>query len=928
MLGVAAAIPLLACGWIWWHRRPAGDQWKRVHLPRVAALFLAGAVAAGPFFTSREVGTGEAYNYSLATADAVTQFRAGVFPVLVGQSEYAWNGRVHPLRTAPYLAYFAGLLDALTFHRFGFWALQNLALAMSLIGGAFSAYWCLRRGADAPPGLAVVLAAGYVLAPGVLAPAYAMDLYMTVMTVPFIPVLLMALSRAWRGDGSFANLAWLAASLAAAWTAHPPVALWLTTVAFVLLLPLMVRGRFGGGAGTRMAAAMGLAVALGAYAFVSALSVKTFPNFAIPANVDTLLQETRRVWRAALRPVSLTADQLGDFQLGYAYWGLLVGAVGAALASVRTSRDQEFRGRRAAGIALLAAAATLLAVTLPVPVVQAWFWRRAPSIYMELTNQWPMQRLYLMITPLALFAFALLCPRPLRLARWARDPAYCGLAAAVLWTGWQAWRFVARGYASQRSAAVSADSHRPENLDLTAMSYAILAPPASFINGVMDPLMECRLIRRITHDELLSNWDAAVDEKQIVQGTFQEATAAGDTLFLKPTLHLAPGFRYRLRFAFPREPWNCTLQMRGPGLDRDYHLPSAGGPRGFGMMPGNNPALTLWTSEAAPIDVQLSLFGQDWGARSRTDIAGFTLDRLDPARLPIRVESLLPFRATVRAPEACLLETPRLFLDGYVASVDGRPVRVLVSPQKLAMIPVPAGTSRVELRYPGPLSLRLAFWLSFFSWLGLGAVGVTRAVNPAWRFPRPAIPRIPWRGWCWGAGGALVAAAGVVGFVHWRAYREACGPIRIRMLLSEVQLGRNQPVLTTGRPGAGTFVFLNFPDATHVRVGMDVWGRLLVLTNPIAVDYEEVQEMVISTGALYPENHPKLHGLSEARLRELRRHVAIQLNGMTVINREIGTYPSTPSEVTVGESRIGGSNTEAHFAGKILSVERLPVPAN
>ena len=63
------------------------------------------ALVTAPLWTDQAVGTGEAYNYSLALADGVSQLRAGEVPVLVGQTEYAFNGRVHPLRNAPYLIY-------------------------------------------------------------------------------------------------------------------------------------------------------------------------------------------------------------------------------------------------------------------------------------------------------------------------------------------------------------------------------------------------------------------------------------------------------------------------------------------------------------------------------------------------------------------------------------------------------------------------------------------------------------------------------------------------------------------------------------------------------------------------------------------------------------------------------------------------------
>ena len=71
----------------------------------------------------------------------------------------------------------------------------------------------------------------------------------------------------------------------------------------------------------------------------------------------------------------------------------------------------------------------------------------------------------------------------------------------------------------------------------------------------------------------------------------------------------------------------------------------------------------------------------------------------------MRVTSLIPYRATVRSPEAALLETPRMFVPGYAATVNGAPVAVRKSAEGLVAFPVPQGESRVELRFAGPLAL-------------------------------------------------------------------------------------------------------------------------------------------------------------------------------------------------------------------------------
>ena len=61
-------------------------------------LLAAGVLSvAFPFVTCRTVGTADAYWYGLMVGDYVTQLRAGIFPVFVGQSDFAFNGAVSPL---------------------------------------------------------------------------------------------------------------------------------------------------------------------------------------------------------------------------------------------------------------------------------------------------------------------------------------------------------------------------------------------------------------------------------------------------------------------------------------------------------------------------------------------------------------------------------------------------------------------------------------------------------------------------------------------------------------------------------------------------------------------------------------------------------------------------------------------------------------
>jgi hypothetical protein len=86
----------------------------------------------------------------------------------------------------------------------------------------------------------------------------------------------------------------------------------------------------------------------------------------------------------------------------------------------------------------------------------------------------------------------------------------------------------------------------------------------------------------------------------------------------------------------------------------------------------------------------------------------------------VAIESWTPYRARVTSTGEAWLETPRIFIEGYRAWVDGNPVEASRSPEGLVMIPVPAGASVAELSYQGPFVLRLAYWTALAGWIGLG----------------------------------------------------------------------------------------------------------------------------------------------------------------------------------------------------------------
>lgn len=217
--------------WLAW--RAAGGAEPITESARVLGVLTAALWSILPFFSHGLLGGTDARWYAFMLHDFIDQLRAGVFPVFVGQGEFAWNGGVHPFRSAPIYMHIAGAWDWLTFRALTPLALQHLGvITSSLVGGAgfyAAAAALLPRRRWMAAGLAVL----YVTAPAWLGVLYCSDAYMTFTAMAVLPAVLYGNARTLlHEDGR--GYGWLAAGLALTWMSHPPIAM-ISSLVTVLL---------------------------------------------------------------------------------------------------------------------------------------------------------------------------------------------------------------------------------------------------------------------------------------------------------------------------------------------------------------------------------------------------------------------------------------------------------------------------------------------------------------------------------------------------------------------------------------------------------------------------------------------------------------------------------------------------------------------
>ncbi len=862
-----------------------------------------------PYVRCALVGLGDARHYANSLADFVGQIRAGIFPVFIGQTQFAFNGGIHTVRTAPYLTHLGWFLDLLTLHTLPPYALGNLAILFSAIAGTLGCYLAMLLYAPKRQWLALAMSALYILSPAILTPLFENDMIPTFMAVPMIPWLALGLALA--TDNPNTLKPWLLQSVAVAglWWAHPPTAVWATVLCAGVLLAAILRRRIARAGIAYLTLAALLFAVLAVYEFVSVLTLKLPPGPSTQADeAAAILGSVRSSWPASFEPVSAGGDRpLRDIQLGYSILACL-------LAGMLVPR------RRGSATVLLGCILCILAFLIPVPVATNWLWAHVPKAMLDVTNNWPMQRLYPILTCLAVFSSfaglsALRIEHPRRMAALAT-----ALVAAVAWSAIEAQKIFAGAARDTSSHEESELLFKPDNIVLTRVAYMFFGvSPGYFSNSHMEPFMETRLLDARTLTMIADGASRLSGAKAVDAYTRDFREAGNDAAQVE--IRMGPRESDIFRFDFMgREP-RGELELKGHTLRRLYTLPSSGSEKAFGAGPQNGQTIAVKNYDDEPDLVAMKFVPDPISSDRRSTSKPFarvTIEPLEDRGRVVELRSLLPFRAIVHADRKAILETPRVDVPGYRATVNGLEVAIVHTGEGLVGVPLPAGVSEVRLDYPGPAVLRLAYGTSVAGWLALGAclaglslVDCSSGVRRRMSVLEASISRliVP----------ALVAAAigvavAVMGQCLWKwVTAPKSGSLRLTVRLPAENAGQTEPLLTSGRPGMGDVIYLKFLGGNRVSVGYDHWGLGGDISAPIDVDFALPQTIEISMrslvrrpvwGARSPDVEP--------------RGVRVSWNGRQIISTAIDSYP--PGVVEVGANSIGASSCGPRFNGSVLDI--------
>jgi hypothetical protein len=149
--------------------------------------------------------------------------------------------------------------------------------------------------------------------------------------------------------------------------------------------------------------------------------------------------------------------------------------------------------------------------------------------------------------------------------------------------------------------------------------------------------------------------------------------------------------------------------------------------------------------------------------------------------------------------------------------------------------------------------------------------------------------------------------------------RRPFGALDLAIKFPSGREGTSEPIITTGRTGAGDFVYVRYLPGDRLQFGFDHWGIFGVEGNPISVDFSATHRLEISIGSLYAPRD-----FSAGKIPpELGDSVEVRLDGRLALSARCSCYSIRPEDTQIGANSIGGSTTGRQFTGQILSIRRL-----
>ncbi|PTY05614.1 hypothetical protein DB347_14685 [Opitutaceae bacterium EW11] len=144
------------------------------------------------------------------------------------------------------------------------------------------------------------------------------------------------------------------------------------------------------------------------------------------------------------------------------------------------------------------------------------------------------------------------------------------------------------------------------------------------------------------------------------------------------------------------------------------------------------------------------------------------------------------------------------------------------------------------------------------------------------------------------------------------------GPLAVRLRFSPSATGC-EPLLVSGRSGAGDAIFVCYEGPNRIRICHDHWGQTAFCSDPMEVDFAREHTLVISTPAMRPPDG----GSGQVPQTGPGAHVLVALDDHVVWDTEQPFFPSTVDSTCVGWNIIQASSCGPRFTGELIELRYL-----
>ena len=170
--------------------------------------------------------------------------------------------------------------------------------------------------------------------------------------------------------------------------------------------------------------------------------------------------------------------------------------------------------------------------------------------------------------------------------------------------------------------------------------------------------------------------------------------------------------------------------------------------------------------------------------------------------------------------------------------------------------------------------------------------------------------------WCLGLTTLLVLTVACL----WNYYPPIAGPQHFGITFpSPLPVGTSEPVVVTGKPTAGDFLYVRYVDAQTVVFTYDSWGHGGPSSRPIAIKpgTRHTLELAMPSLAAVPGS-----------VERFTENVRLTLDGIAVLEGVVHSFQRHAEHAYFGRNPLGGTSCGAQFQGQLTQGDGRPVATN